>query len=78
VLSKSLQIKNSDLEKARQNLGKSHMALSSSSSESGVRLAIASLLGESLGTRLMAVRAKSAQGIGFNLGLSSQLQLAVE
>lgn len=75
VLSRSMNVKNSDLQKARKNLGKIHMALSSSSSESGVRLAIASLLGESLGTRLKAVRSNTAQGIGFDLALSKQLQL---
>lgn len=78
VLSKSMKVKNSELQKAQRNLGKIHMALSSSSSESGVRLAIASLLGESLGTSLHAVRSNHAQGIGFNLMLSSQLQLGIK
>ncbi len=78
VLSKSMKVKNSDLQKARENLGKTHMALSSSSSESGVRLAIASLLGESLGTRLKAVKSNNTQGIGFDLSLSSQLQLGIK
>jgi K+-sensing histidine kinase KdpD len=77
VLSKSMKIKNSDLDKAQKNIGKTHMALSSSSSDSGIRLAIASLLGESLGTSLRAVRDKRTQGIGFNLALSRQLQLGL-
>jgi K+-sensing histidine kinase KdpD len=75
VLSKSMKVKNSDLDRAQRNLGKTHMALSSSSSDSGVRLAIASLLGESLGTKLTVVKGKYSQGIGFNLALSRQLQL---
>ncbi|MEX2014674.1 MAG: hypothetical protein WD885_01955 [Candidatus Saccharimonadales bacterium] len=77
VLSQSMKVKNSDLRKALEGLGRTHMAFSSSSSESGVRLAIASLLGESLGTRLKAVRSNNTQGIGFNLALSRQLQLGI-
>lgn len=77
VLSRSMKVKNSDLDKAQKNLGKTHMTLSSSGSESGVRLAIASLLGESLGTTLRAVRGRQMQGIGFNLALSNQLQLGL-
>ena len=75
VLSKSMKVKNSDLDKTQEKLGRSHMAFSSASSDSGVRLAIAKLLGDSLGTSLKAVRSKHTQGLGFNLSLSRQLQL---
>jgi K+-sensing histidine kinase KdpD len=75
VLSKSIKVKNSDLDKAGEKLGRSHMAFSSNSSDSGVRLAIAKLLGDSLGTNLRTVRGKNTQGLGFNLILSRQLQL---
>lgn len=75
VLSKSMKVKNSDLDKTNEKLGKSHMAFSSASSDSGIRLAIAKLLSDSLGTSLKAARGKHTQGLGFNLGLSRQLQL---
>ncbi len=77
VLTKAMKVKNSDIRKAQKNFGKTHMALSSSSSESGIRLAVAGLLGESLGTSLKAVKEKNTQGLGFNLSLSSQLQLGI-
>ncbi len=77
VLSKTIKVKNSDIKKAQRNLGGTHMALSSASSESGVRLAVAGLLGESLGTSLKAVREDNKQGLGFDLSLSSQLQLGI-
>lgn len=75
VLSNSFKIKNSDIYKAKNRLGNSHMALSSISSDSGIRLAIASLLSESMGLKLKASRAKNSTGIGFNISLSRQLQL---
>lgn len=75
IHSASLKIKNSDIDKARHQLGNSHMALSSASSDSGIRLAIASLLSESMGINLKASRAKNSGGIGFDIALSRQLQL---
>ena len=77
VLNRSVNIKNSDFHKVRSNLGKRHMALSSSSSETGVRLAIADMLGESLGTKLRAIKVGDKRGIGFDLALSSQLRLGL-
>lgn len=75
VLSKAMKIKNSDIEKAHRNIGKSRIPLNSAGSDSGIRLAIADLIGESMGTKLVAVKSKGAQGIGFELALGRQLQL---
>ena len=77
ILSKSMNIKKSDLKKIHNNTGDSHMGMSSFSSETGIRLAIADMLGESLGTQLKAIKIKNKRGIGFNLALSSQLRLNI-
>jgi len=75
ILSKSINVKNSDIKKTEIQLGKSYMALSSASSYSGIRLAIAKLLGDSLGITLKAVKSKGRQGLGFSLPLSRQMQI---
>lgn len=75
VLSSEMEVKNSDLKRARDNQGRAHQAFSSSSPDSGIRLAVADTLTEALGTNLTAIKNKNMHGIGFALKKSQQLQL---
>jgi len=75
VLSKTMEVKNSDIDRARRNQGRAHQALSLASPDSGIRLAVADMLSSALGTNLTAVRSNNMQGIGFNLLKSRQLAL---
>lgn len=75
VLSNNMEVKNSDLHRARKQFGSSHHAFSSSSPDSGVRLALADMLSSALGSQLSAAKSNHMQGLSFDLLRSQQLQL---
>jgi hypothetical protein len=75
VFSRGIQITEKDLKRAELLYGESHLALSTSMPGSGVRLAIASGLAESLGSKLVTLRRDSTSGLGLELMRSTQLQL---
>jgi K+-sensing histidine kinase KdpD len=74
VLSNKVEITNKDLDMARQMQGTSHLA-SAKLSGSGIRLAIADMLANSLGSNLHVRKIDGLKGISFNLISSKQLNL---
>lgn len=75
VFDPALDFSQKDLSTARRLQGISHMALGSRSSGSGVHLAIAESLAQSIGARLSVVRHRGMSGFGLRLIKSDQLQL---
>lgn len=74
VLCSQLEITNKDLELARQMQGNSHMA-NGKMPDSGIRLAIADVLTNSLGSHLQVRQINGLKGLNFELAGSRQLQL---
>lgn len=74
VLSSELEITNKDLELARRMQGNSHMA-NGKMPDSGIRLAIADVLTNSLGSHLQVRQINGLKGLNFELAGSKQLQL---
>lgn len=74
VLSSELEITNKDLELARRMQGNSHLA-NGKMPDSGIRLAIADVLINSLGSSLQVRQINGLKGLNFELAGSKQLQL---
>lgn len=74
VLSSELEITNKDLELARRMQGNSHLA-NGKMPDSGIRLAIAEVLTNSLGSHLQVRQINGLRGLNFELAGSKQLQL---
>lgn len=77
VTAEGLGIVNSELEKSDELGGFAHMPLSISSSESGVRLAIAQQLANSLDSTISAFSWRGKRGLGIEVAKSQQLSLRV-
>jgi len=75
IFGSDMKLKSEYLPRAKARQGQAHQAMSITSSDSGIRLAIADSICESLGTKLMAVKGKDRNGIGFNLLKSRQMEL---
>ncbi len=75
VLDPYIKLSQKNLSVARRMQGRSHMALSSRSMGSGVHLAIAESLAQSIGARLDVVHRQGMSGFGLRLIRSEQLQL---
>lgn len=74
VLCSQLEITNKDLELARKMQGNSHLA-TGKMPDSGIRLAIADVLTNSLGSHLQVRQINGLKGLNFELAGSKQLQL---
>lgn len=75
VLSNGMDITSKDINSAKTMQGVSHLALGTKLGDSGIRLAIADILTASLGCSLQAKKKNGLKGLGFELGISKQLQL---
>lgn len=75
VVSDRTRLTPRDLVRAALLNGQSHMSLSLSSAGSGIRLAIASQLAESIGAQLTILSRNGLNGVGLELAKSEQLQL---
>lgn len=75
VLSSRLYLTPRDLKRADLLYGDSHITLSTQALGSGIRLAIAKQLADSLGARLLPLRRDGLGGIGLELVKSQQMQL---
>ena len=75
ILGSALDISGSDIDLARRLQGTSHYALGNKLDESGIRMAIADVLAESLGSKLHAKKNKGLRGLSLDLLVSKQLQL---
>ncbi len=75
VFDPSITLSRADITKARTLQGSAHMALAQRSGGSGVQLAIAETLAQSVGARLDVVRHRRVTGFGLKLIKSEQLQL---
>lgn len=75
VFDPAISFSQKDLAAARRLQGVSHMAFGGSSSGSGIHLAIAESLAQSIGARLSVVRRQNTSGFGLRLIKSEQLQL---
>lgn len=74
VLSNLMDISNKDIDLARQMQGGAHLA-GGRMLDSGIRLAIADILTNALGSNLQVRQFKGLRGLNFELARSTQLQL---
>lgn len=75
VFAKQFSIKNTELDRAKELVGKSNMALANQTYQNGVDLIIADGLARSQGTRLGSYKYRGMNGLGIRLFKSQQLSL---